>query len=239
MNGMIFAAGLGTRLKPLTNDRPKALVELNGHPLLWHVMQRMQRAGVERVVVNVHHFATQVIDYLSATPFETEVLISDERDALLDTGGGLRKAVPLFRPGEPVLVHNVDIVTDLELKGLLAAHAAADAHATLVVRPGGSGRVLRFNEAGRLTGWENTRTGEQKPARPGFEESSRFSFAGIHVLSPAYWSRLYHTGAFSIIDEHLLHARDHNIRSFVYEGSVTDAGTPEALRELAERGRAE
>ena len=116
---MIFAAGLGTRLRPLTDTMPKALVRLEGQPLLWHVLQRLRQAGFQRIVVNVHHFAQQIIDYLAANDnFGLDLRISDESDALLDTGGGIRKALPLLDEHSPVLIHNVDIMSNADLSAL-------------------------------------------------------------------------------------------------------------------------
>ena len=143
MEGMIFAAGLGTRLRPLTNDRPKALVELGGETLLERVIGRMRAAGIGRIVVNVHHFAGQVKDFLREKGYlEQDVVVSDESGRLLDTGGGLRKARPLFTSGKAVLIHNVDILTDLDLRDLMAAHG--NRYATLAVRKAEPGRALRF-----------------------------------------------------------------------------------------------
>ena len=113
---MIFAAGLGTRLKPLTDTMPKALVRVGGQPLLWHVVQKLKAAGYERLVVNVHHFAEQIVDYLKANDnFGLDIRISDETGGLLETGGGIKKALPLFDPSEPILIHNVDILSNLDL----------------------------------------------------------------------------------------------------------------------------
>ena len=128
MNGMIFAAGLGTRLRPLTNDRPKALVELKGKTLLERVIERMREVEVERLVINVHHFADQVASFLREKDnFGMEIVLSDERDELLDTGGGVLRARELFVPGKSVIIHNVDILTDLDLTALVRQHEEHDA----------------------------------------------------------------------------------------------------------------
>ena len=164
MNGMIFAAGLGTRLQPLTNDRPKALVEVAGKPLLEYVIRKMIAADVQRIVVNVHHYADQIEAFLCERHFfDWDIVISDEREKLLDTGGGLLKARELFCPGESVLIHNVDIFSDIDIPALLRFHRQNKGDATLVTRTGGKGRGLRFNREGMLKGWENKATGEQKP----------------------------------------------------------------------------
>ena len=155
MNGMIFAAGLGTRLQPLTNDRPKALVEVAGKPLLEYVIRKMIAADVQRIVVNVHHYADQIEAFLCERHFfDWDIVISDEREKLLDTGGGLLKARELFCPGESVLIHNVDIFSDIDIPALLRFHRQNKGDATLVTRTGGKGRGLRFNREGMSAGGE-------------------------------------------------------------------------------------
>lgn len=230
MNGMIFAAGLGTRLRPLTNDRPKALVELNGKTLLERVIDRMKDAGVERLVINIHHFADQVKAFLREHGnFGMDIRLSEEREELLDTGGGLREARGLFLPGRPVLVHNVDILTDLDLAALIRQHERHRAHATLVVKPSLADRVLKFRH-GLLKGWENKRTGEQKIVDEEFHSATEYNYCGIQVLSPGYLESIVLEGVFSIIDEHLIQAKDHPIELFQHDGLFLDLGTPEAIR---------
>ena len=154
---MIFAAGLGTRLKPLTDTMPKALVRVGGEPLLWHVIMKLKKAGYERIVVNVHHFANQITDYLAANDyFGLDIRISDETEALLETGGGIKKALPLFDPSEPILIHNVDILSNLDLNAL-----PMDAP-LLVVSERKTKRYLMFDDDMRLQGWTNIETGEVK-----------------------------------------------------------------------------
>lgn len=227
---MIFAAGLGTRLRPLTNDRPKALVELKGKPLLEHVILKMRQAGIERIVVNVHHYAEQIEAFLRSRQFfGGQIVVSDERECLLDTGGGLRAAREFFCPGQPVLIHNVDILSAIDLNRLTSVHQEQKHYATLVVRPGEPGRGLRFNKAGLLKGWENTLTGEQKIVDAEFEGASSFSFCGVHVVSPAFLQQMIGEGVFSIIDEYLAQALCHPVNRFDYDGFFVDLGTPEAI----------
>lgn len=227
---MIFAAGLGTRLQPLTNDRPKALVELNGRPLLDHVLEKMKAAGVTRLVVNVHHYADMVEDFLNRREdCGMEILISDERNCLLDTGGGLLKARELFIPDQPVLIHNVDILSDVDLKDVMEKHIRRNADATLVVRPAHYGRVLRFNESGELKGWENQATGEQKIVDKEFYTSQTYSFCGIQVVSPQHLAHITHRGVFSIIDEYLAQARRTPLFMYPHTGLFIDLGTPESI----------
>ena len=183
---MIFAAGLGTRLKPLTDTMPKALVRVGGQPLLWHVVQKLKTAGYERIVVNVHHFAEQIVDYLAANDnFGLDIRISDETSGLLETGGGIKKALPLFDPESPILIHNVDILSNVRLHrlyDLLASAAFADAaiDALLLVSERKTKRYLQFDDEMRLSGWKNIETGEVK----GLEGRS-LAFSGIHIIGPA------------------------------------------------------
>ncbi|MGB1243748.1 MAG: sugar phosphate nucleotidyltransferase, partial [Chitinophagales bacterium] len=167
MKAMIFAAGLGTRLRPLTNDKPKALVEVNGKPLLEIVILQLKRYGFRDIVVNVHYFAKQIIRFLEAkNNFGIHIQISDESDLLLETGGGLQKAKHfLCSDDEPFLVHNVDILSDINLKALYQSHLEGSPLATLVVRNRKTSRYLLFDETNRLCGWKNVKTGEVRMMR--------------------------------------------------------------------------
>lgn len=189
---MIFAAGLGTRLRPLTDTRPKALVEVAGKPLLWHVLNKLREAGYERVVVNVHHFASQIVEYLANNDFGMHVHISDEREQLLETGGGLKHARPLLSDECPVLLHNVDILSNVNLNWFARQHLPEE-DAVLLVSQRPSKRQLLFDNAMRLMGWKNVETGEVKSPyeyvrRTGLsqhgEPFSEFAFSGIHSVSP-------------------------------------------------------
>ena len=160
---MIFAAGLGTRLKPITDRMPKALVPVGGQPLLWHVIQKLRAAGFERIVINVHHFADQIIDYIEANQnFGLDIRISDERVTLLDTGGGIKHALPLFDPSMPILIHNVDILSNVDLAALYQATLDSQADALLLVSQRQTKRYLLFADDDRLCGWTNIETGEVK-----------------------------------------------------------------------------
>lgn len=159
---MIFAAGLGTRLKPLTDKIPKALVPVGGVTLLEHVITRLKAAGYVRIVVNVHHFASQIVDFLAANDnFGVDIRISDESEQLLETGGGVRKAIPLFADDEPVLIHNVDILDNVDYNWFARQHLS-DEDAVLLVSRRATSRYLIFDNAMRLMGWTNTTTGEIK-----------------------------------------------------------------------------
>lgn len=232
MKGVLFAAGLGSRLGGLTRQRPKALVEVQGQPVMYRVMDRMRAAGVTAFVVNVHAFASMVEDalevYSSRHP-EIPIAVSDERSLLLETGGGLKKMASWLADG-PFLVHNVDILTNLDLRGLVAT-ADQNALATLAVRRCESDRYFLFNGAGVLCGWENVRTGERKISRPWETDLKRYGFMGIHYVSPEIFPLLTETGAFSITDAYLRLAATHEIRlSDQTAARWIDIGTPEQLQ---------
>lgn len=216
MNVLIFAAGLGTRLRPLTDTMPKALVPIQGRPLLRILLEKLRRSLPQSepttIVVNVHHFAEQIIDYLHANDnFGLDIRISDERDMLLDTGGGMRKAFRLFDTTEPVLVHNVDILSNIDIAGFYhrstKALKAEDAGAVLEVSTRKSSRYLLADDDNRLRGWVNMKTGEVKSPYPSLDVSklSKYAFSGIHVVSPGLLRPLMDTweDKFPIIDFYL------------------------------------
>ena len=188
MKAMIFAAGLGTRLKPITDTLPKALVPVCGEPLLKHVICRLAEAGIDDFVVNVHHFSDKIVSYLESNGFGVRIAVSDESDRLLETGGGILHARELLLRGEPAdgrfLVHNVDIVSDLDVRGFLDAWRP-DALAVLLVSPRKTNRYLLFDGDMRLVGWTNLATGEVRSPYPGLDPAScnMLAFSGIHQLS--------------------------------------------------------
>lgn len=202
---MIFAAGLGTRLKPLTDTMPKALVRVGGQPLLWHVINKLKLAGYERIVVNVHHFAGMIVDYLKANDnFGLDIRISDESAMLLETGGGIKKALPLFDPSEPILIHNVDILSNLDLTVL-----PTDAP-LLVVSQRQTKRYLQFDDTMRLVGWKNIETGEVKG-----REGNSLAFSGIHMFHPSLTPLLSDwPERFPIMDFYLKACGSHLIRGY-------------------------
>ncbi len=230
LKAMIFAAGLGTRLRPLTNDRPKALVEFKDKPLLEHTIEKLKTVGVEHIVVNVHHFADKVIDFLHSKDFGVKISISDERDELLDTGGGLRKAADILGD-EPFFIHNVDILSDIDLKEMLLAHKASGAIVTVGIRRTEANRYFMQNAEGDLCGWGNSNTGEQIISRES-DYLEKISFTGIHIVSGKLFQYIKPEGAVSIIDAYLKAARTEKIYCFPCDDNVwEDVGSPEALKE--------
>lgn len=231
---MLFAAGLGTRLKPFTDNHPKALAPVNGKPLLEHAIRYLQRYGIYDVVVNVHHFANQIVDALRENNgYGSNYTISDERDEVLETGGGLKRAAQYFRNEEAFVVMNVDVLTNLQLDKVIAQHRASAAMATLAVMQRDSSRQLLFDDAMQLCGWLNEKTGEKKIVREK-EELKPFAFSGVHVLSPAILDMPFE-GKFSIIDVYLHFAATQNIQGYNHTGDVfLDVGKPESLERAGE-----
>lgn len=238
---MIFAAGLGTRLRPLTDRMPKALVPVGGKPLLQHVIEKLAHAGFTRIVVNVHHFAEQIIDFLSEHQnFGLDISVSDEREMLLETGGGIKKAIPLFDPERPVLIHNVDILSNIDLAATY--QAAADSDALLVVSQRETSRYLLFTPERNLVGWTNIQTGEVRgpiaaqPTRPQLQEQDntmRFAFSGIHVISPTLLERMNnYPERFPIIDFYLQECATARIKALPLDNlRLLDVGKLNTLHE--------
>lgn len=217
MQAMIFAAGLGTRLKPLTDTMPKALVPVGGQPLLRHVIALLKEAQAERIVVNVHHFAGKIKEYLSANDnFGMDIRISDESDALLDTGGGLKKAQSLFFSDRPILIHNVDILSNVNLRAFYDLHVNYDA--TLLVSERKTKRYLLFDDDMRLVGWTNVETGEVRSPFSDLDVSRcrRYAFSGIHLFSPRLFPLMEaFPDKFGIIDFYLNACAHADIRGYL------------------------
>lgn len=217
MEAFLLAAGLGTRLRPLTDTRPKALVEIDGTTLLELNIRHLTLAGASRIVVNVHHFADQVIDFIQSRTWDTEVLISDERQLLLDTGGGLRHAAPLFSGTEPILIHNVDILSHVPLQQMVQQHVDSMSIATLAVSERKTSRYLLF-EGERLIGWENVGTGEQRWVDKPHDSYKRLAFSGIAVVEPQLLTLLPEDDhPYPIIPEYLRIANHHAISSLQHD----------------------
>jgi NDP-sugar pyrophosphorylase family protein len=234
MKAIIFAAGLGSRLKPLTDHTPKALLKINGKPLLAHAIEKLQQVGVTEIIVNVHHLAEQIISYLGNSHYQGITFsISDERDLLLDTGGGLKKAAPFFNDEQPFFAYNVDILTDLNLSEMMNFHCKQNALATLAVSERPTARYLLFDDAIHLKGWTNVKTGETIPQNIHVEAFRKKAFSGIHVINPKLLRLLDKEGNFPIIPEYLRLCSEHAIIGYDHTGGQwMDMGKKEVSFDL-------
>ncbi|PZX20308.1 nucleotidyltransferase-like protein [Breznakibacter xylanolyticus] len=232
LNAMIFAAGLGTRLMPLTQNTPKAMVQVNGQPLLWYAIHNVIQAGATRIVVNVHHFAPQIIAYLNELSFPgVEIMVSDERDQLLETGGGLLKAKNLFVKDAPILIHNADVLTNSNLTTLVNQHRTNGALATLMVQQRPTQRYLLFDCNDELCGWENLKTGERIITRDK-DHLQQMAFNGIQMVDYRILEMLGGVRKFSITRGYLDLSPDYAIRAWKdWQGQWFDIGTIEKLHE--------
>jgi NDP-sugar pyrophosphorylase family protein len=242
MKAMILAAGLGTRLRPLTNDRPKALVEVAGSTLLEITIARLQQFGVREIMINVHHFADQLIEYLKTKDhFGLRIEVSCE-DILLDTGGGLKKAAWFFMEdgagNAPFLVHNVDVISDIDLGWLVEFHKKNHALATLAVQQRESSRYLLFNEQMQLCGRRFVKEQKTEIAQAA-QHVEPLAFTGIHVISPRLLPMIEEEGAFSIVQTYLrLAGRGEKIIGLRADGAYwRDLGKPENVARAAEELR--
>lgn len=233
MNAFIFAAGLGTRLKPLTDTMPKALVPVAGKPLLAHVVEKLKAAGCKKIVINIHHFGDMIVDYVkSQGNFGIDIVFSDERQMLLETGGAIKHAVELLG-NEPFLIHNVDILSNVDIKALWEEHLNSGSAATLLVSKRSSSRALLFDAEGNLTAWTNKTTGEVKTPYESVDIASleELAFSGIHVFSPSLFKYFgAYPEKFSIIDFYLNTCKAEKIKAFTQEGlQLLDVGKLDSL----------
>lgn len=232
---MIFAAGLGTRLKPLTDVMPKALVPIAGKPLLEHVILKLKSAGYDEIIVNVHHFPAQIIDFLKINEnFGIRIEISDESEELLDTGGGIRKAQWFFDDDKPFLVHNVDILSNLDLSLFYQNHMKNNCLASLVVSERDTFRYLLFDHKFCLKGWINEKTGETKPINTiNPTDYRKLAFSGIQILTPQVFKLMESfPNKFSIIDFYLRHLTTNAIFGFVPQDyKMIDVGKFNSIEE--------
>lgn len=217
MEGFVLAAGLGTRLRPLTDDRPKALVEVGGKTLLQHTIEKLQAFGINHIVVNVHHFADNVVSFLRSRQWQCTIDISDESSLLLDTGGGLKHAAPLFSGKENVLVHNVDILSDIDLRDVEAAHRRDGNLVTLCVSQRQTKRLLEFDANGLLVG----------------RAEEGLAFSGVSVVSPALFPLLPEADhPYPVIDEYIRLSHSNRIGSYQHSPDRwLDVGKPETLEQ--------
>ncbi|MDY5968583.1 MAG: nucleotidyltransferase family protein [Bacteroidales bacterium] len=231
MQAFLLAAGLGTRLRPLTLTRPKALVEVRGKTLLETNIERLAEAGAKRIVVNVHHFADMMKGYIASREWPTEVLVSDEAEKLLDTGGGLKHAQSLFMASEPILVYNVDVLSRFSLEGMLLRHKEERAMATLAVSRRETQRYLLFCN-NRLVGWCNKKSGEKLCIGEVCLHPYELAFSGIAIVEPRLLELLPPSSEpYPIIPEYLRLAKCEHIEAYVHSASDwLDVGKPETLR---------
>lgn len=239
MKAMIFAAGLGTRLKPFTDHAPKALVEVGGETMLGRVIRRLSESGIKDMVVNTHHFSQQICDYLySKNNFGVNIRVSDESNDLLDTGGGLLAARELLDGSDDILLHNADIFTDVSYRPMMEYHAESGADATLMVWDRQSSRALLFDGNDRMQGWHNTVTGQLLPE--GVEchmpQLHPLAFGGIHIVSPRIFPllELYrhkHGRVFSLTPFYVEYCHEFDIRAYSPHGNFywEDVGKPQSL----------
>jgi len=236
MKAMILAAGLGTRLKPFTESHPKALFEINGKTLLEHAIDHLKSGGIREVIINVHHFARQIMDYLDQHgQFGMQVTISDESGELLETGGGVKKAAWFFQDCGSFIVRNVDILSDLDLSEIIHDHHTSGSLATLAIRSRETSRYFLFNEQMQLFGWENRKTGERLLVRGsssgvtshdsieksvGYDPLHPYAFSGIQVLSPQIFPLISETGRFSLTTLYLRLAAAQKITGYLEKGEL-------------------
>ncbi|MDD3459146.1 MAG: nucleotidyltransferase family protein [Weeksellaceae bacterium] len=230
MIAILFAAGLGTRLKPFTDNHPKALAKVNGKTLLERNIEYLKSYGISEFVINVHHFANQIVDFLEKNEnFGVKIQISDETSELLETGGGLVKAKDLLG-NEPFLVMNVDILTDLNISELMKFHWDHQPLVTLAVSDRKSSRKLLFEENNQLKGWKNLNSGERIIASE--KPLTEKAFSGIHIINPEIFKKMPNSGKFSIMTTYMELMKTEKILGFDHSGGVlVDVGKPESIAE--------
>lgn len=229
---MIFAAGLGTRLRPITDKTPKPLVQIKGKTLLEITIQKLIENDFDEIIINVHHLADQIISFLNEKKINARIEISDESKQLLDTGGGLKKASWFFDDGKPFLVYNVDIVSNLDLKKIYHTHQQNEVIATLAVSKRKTSRYFIFDEEGILSGWQNVKTNEQKITR-NITSINKLAFSGIQVIDPELFKFFPEAEVFSIVDLYLTTSKLEKIKSYQHEDSHWyDVGNMEELELL-------
>lgn len=233
---MILAAGLGTRLKPFTDQHPKALAIVNGKTILQRNIEYLASFGIKEVIINVHHFPDQIINFIKENNgFNSQVYFSDERDEVLETGGGLKKAAWFFEESlQPFVLMNVDILTNLDLNKMFLLHQENDSLATLAVTSRVTSRYFLFDKMNHLCGWENVKTGEKKISKSA-ENYTKKAFSGIHIISPKIFPLIKMEGKFSMVAVYLNLAKTCIIQGFDHSGSkFIDVGKPESILKAEE-----
>jgi NDP-sugar pyrophosphorylase family protein len=217
MRAMILAAGQGTRLRPFTDHIPKPLVRFKGTPLLEIIIQRLLNTGIEKIVVNVHHMADQVIEFLKSREYyHGRVVISDERDRLMDTGGGVLKASELLDNGEPFIVHNVDVYTNLDFCRMIHVHNSSEALITIAVKKRNTSRSLLFDDQNQLTGWQHNQTRQKKIIRNHSGDLSDYGNSCIYIINPEFFQLVETREPISLTDIYLDLARNHIIKGYIH-----------------------
>ena len=231
MKAMLLAAGLGTRLKPFTDNHPKALLEINGRSLLRRNIEYLASYGIDEVIVNVHHFHEQIAETLQRNNgYGSRITLSDERDEVLETGGGLVKAKHFFDTDEPFVLMNVDVLTDMNLDRIIDHHNKEKALATLAVTGRKTTRYFLFDDLDTLCGWKNEKTGEQKICREARKYFDK-AFSGIHIISPAIFPLIKLKGKFSMVDVYLSLCKTECITGFDHSPSkFIDVGKSDSVR---------
>ncbi len=228
---MILAAGLGTRLKPVTNNIPKALVEVGGKTMLERTICHLKQYGFDELIINLHHFPDKIKAYLEAHyHFDTNITFLEEKTELLDTGGGLKHASWFFNDNSPFLIHNVDVLSDLNLRNVYEHHRNQNALATLVVQERKTSRYLLFDAQNRLCGWENTKNGRKVVIHEN-KNLRRLAFSGIHMANPLLFEHMPSGNVFSIMEVYMKAAETENIVAYQdYESHWFDIGNLENLK---------
>ncbi len=226
---MIFAAGKGTRLGHITSERPKALVEVNGIPLLGLIIEKMKFFGINEIVVNVHHYSEQITAYLKSNYSSLNIHISDESAQLLDTGGALLQARPFFGHGEPILLHNTDILTDIAFDVLENEFSRDHAEALLLVSERSTSRKLLFDKDMQLCGWTNLNTSDEIRCRVKTEHEQALAFSGISIIKPGFSDAFTRKGVFGLVPAMLDIGNRTRIVGYESEHRFLDVGKPDAL----------
>ena len=237
MRAMILAAGLGTRLKPLTDSTPKALIKIKNQTLLELQIKKLKAEGFDQIIINVHHFADRIKEYLQQNNFfDCSIEISDENKKLLDTGGALKKAAHFFSDGKPFLVYNVDILSNVNLKKFIEAHSSSSSNATLAVQDRKSSRKFLFDKYLTLCGWMNEKTNERIISKGDETEFSSYAFSGIQVIDHRIFQYFPDKDVFSLVELYLSAAKHEIINGYVHnEDEWMDLGKIENLNQAEEQ----
>jgi NDP-sugar pyrophosphorylase family protein len=234
MKGLILAAGLGTRLSPLTDELPKALIKIGNIPLIEFAVMKLIHYGFDEIIINVHHHADKIINFLNDNGnYNCQITVSDERDLLLDTGGAVKKASWFFSDGKPFLIYNCDIVTSLDLGKLYEYHLEKESLGTLAVLNRETDRCFLLDNNFQLCGWHNNKTGEKIVTAPDDRSLFPRAFSGIHVMNPILFQQFPEKNVFSLVEFYLRLTRESHINCYDHTGDKwSDIGKPASLEEF-------